>query len=108
METVRSSLFPRKGNWLISSPSLYPKIGSTLYEMNWEFLICMLYPSYILFCFVYLMRQIGGEELRRVAGAGSCNVLLLFCSYAVFAYFLKSNISAYLFGLVYYVCIHCL
>jgi len=34
----------------------------------------MLYPSYILFCLVYLMRQIGGEELRRAAG--SCNVLL--------------------------------
>jgi len=51
-------------------------IGSTLYEMNWEFLICMLYPSYILFCFVYLMRQIGGEEWRRVAQ--SCNVLLFY------------------------------
>jgi len=77
METVRSSLFLQKGDWLISSPSLYPKIGSTLYEMNWVFLICMLYPSYILFC--SLRRQIGGEELKRVAGAGSCNVLLLFC-----------------------------
>jgi len=42
--------------------------------------MCMLYPSYILLCSVYLKRQIGGEGLRKAAGAGSCNVLLLFCS----------------------------
>ena len=72
MEIVKSSSFPQKDNLLISSPKLYPRIGSILYEMNWEFLICMLYLSYVFFWFVYLMRQIGGEGLL-----GTVYVILL-------------------------------